>query len=252
MRLTAPLALLSILAACNSYEEGTPIRATLDEGQVLVGDVHTGALVLESGLGSLDIPLDDVGEVEPVEGADLAGSGHHVRVWLRNGSELVGRWAEPSVAVDIEIGGDVVDVDLPMEDVQRLQLRGRTDWPDDGTFRITTTFGDDLFVDAAETRLPLETDLGTFAPYLDECASAMPLDGPDGRWRVELRTGTVLVGTVAAEHLELALPLGPDTVEVPLVELRSIQRMYFDKGIDRSSSASEGWYDVAPMRSQKR
>lgn len=254
MRPMFALVCCAVLAGCSEPMDGTPIRATLDEGQVLVGEVHTGVLVLENGLGSLAIPLDDVGEVEPVEGADLAGSGDHVRVWLRNGSELVGRWAEPSLAVDIEIGGEAVDVELPMDDVQRLQLRGRSDWPDDGTFRVTTAFGDDVFIDAAETRLPLDTELGTFAPFLDECASVV-LEGD--RWRVELRTGTVLVGTVAADELTLALPMGPPTIDVPLADLRSIRRMHYDEtayggsSMSAPAAADEAWYDVTPMRSQK-
>ncbi|MFK7928228.1 MAG: hypothetical protein AB8H79_08560, partial [Myxococcota bacterium] len=217
MRPLAFALVLSALSACGSpAEEGTPIRATLDEDQILVGEVHTGFLVLEGGLGTLDIPLEDVGEVEPVEGTDLAGSGDHVRVWLRNGSELVGRWAKPSVAVDIEIGGAIAQVDLPMDDVQRLQLEGQSEWPEDGIFRVTTSFGDDLFINAAQTRLPLQTDLGAFSPFLDEVASVVPLDGPAGRWRVELQTGTVLVATIASDSLNLALPAGPEFIDVPL------------------------------------
>ena len=93
--------------------DATPVRVTLDEGQRLVGDVLAGTLLLESGLGTLEIPIDAVGEVEPVEGQDLAGSGDHIRVWMRDGSELVGRWAEPELDVAIAIGGGTQVVGLP-------------------------------------------------------------------------------------------------------------------------------------------
>ena len=247
--LNAGALITGLLPDC-SDPEGTPVRATLDEGQVLVGAVHTGRLRLEGGLGALDIPLVDVGEVEPVEGNDLAGSGDHVRVWLRNGTELVGRWAEPSLSVDVAIGGDLATVELPMDDVGRLQLRGRTHWPEDGLFRVRTSFGDDVFVDAGATTLPLETRLGTFSPRLSECASIAPMGPGDGRWRVELRTGTVLVGTIATDDLDLALPQGPDRIQVPLAEVLAMHRA--DMGPAPSAFASgSGWYEAAPLRSRK-
>lgn len=236
----------------NCGSEGTPVRATLDEGQLLVGEVHTGSLILESGLGTMTIPIEDVGEVEPVEGQDFAGSGGHVRVWLRNGTELVGRWADPSLAVDLEIGGGLVTVDLPMDDVGRLQLQGQNVWPDEDTFRVKTTFGDDVFVDADETSLPLETDFGTFAPLLSECRSLTPVDGPAGRWRVELTTGTVLVGTVATDVLDLALPMGPEVIHVPLQDVLSLDRNTVQELQYAPMESSSEWYDSAPMRSQKR
>jgi len=247
------------LTGCLPDSPGTPVRVTLDQGQLLVGDVHEGRLTLDSPLGALDIPLSDIGEVEPVEGQDLAGSGDHVRVWLRDGSELVGRWAEPELDVSLAIGGGSQSVSLPMDDVQRLQLTGQAEFPEAGAFRVKTAFGDDLFVDAAETVLPLDTQLGALAPRLDEVASLRPLGEP-GRWRVELRSGTVLNGTMSADTLSLSLRMGPPSVDVAVADLLSVDRMTYDPNLwsapapaAAEATDNEGWYDISGsgMRSQK-
>lgn len=206
---------LLLLAACDP-SAGTSVRATLADGQVMLGDVYTETLRLEGGLGALEIPLADVGEVVPVEGGELARANGHVNVWLRNGSELRGRWAEPELAMGIAVGGERVAVELPMDRLQRFQLQGGEVWPQGRVYRVRTTHGDDFLVDPARTRLVIDNDFGTFAPFLAECASAYPVGAPDGDWRVELATGTVLVGRLRDEAIELALPLGPETVRVPL------------------------------------
>ncbi|MFT7518732.1 MAG: hypothetical protein ACI9MC_000864 [Kiritimatiellia bacterium] len=252
-----------LIPSCST--QPTAVRATLDDGQVLVGDIQTEFLILDSNLGALEIPLSDVGEVEPVEGSDLAGSGDNVRVWLRNGSELVGKWAEPELAMGIEIGGGMTIVDLPMNDLRRFQLQGATRWPEAGTFQMRTVYGDDLFVDAENTTIPLQTELGRFDPLLSECVSLALQDAADGTWRIELLTGTVLVGTIASDSLVFGLPIGPESVEVPLTDMTSLriahlQQMY-NSNDDLSplpsllappAPVSETWYDVSDMRSQKR
>lgn len=45
-----------LLAACGEAEGRWPVRATLDDGQVLMGAVDTPVLLLEGGLGTIAIP----------------------------------------------------------------------------------------------------------------------------------------------------------------------------------------------------
>ena len=265
MRVFLCVSMILALGGCLSSEADTPVRVSLDEGQVLVGQVATDVLVLDSELGQLDIPLSDIGEVEPVEGQDLAGSGDHVRVWLRDGSELVGQWREPELDVELAIGGTEQTVGLPMATVQRMQLTSQAAFPEDGAFRVRTAFGDDIFVDAEETALPMDTALGSLAPRLDEIASLTPLSSDAGTWRVELVTGTVLNGTVEEDSLTLALAVGPPSVEVRIDDLLSIERMHYDphlwkeapaESLDLAAPASsheKGWYSVSSsgMRAQK-
>ena len=87
----------------------TPVRATLEDGQILMGQVETRTLRLQSGVGLLEIPLSDVGEVVPAEGGGLGESEGRVDVWLRNGSELRGTWADPEIAMSIAVGAPVAE-----------------------------------------------------------------------------------------------------------------------------------------------
>lgn len=206
------LALLVVVGGCTE-QDLTPVRATLADGQVLVGQVRTDTLRLEGGLGPIDVPLADVGEVVPVEGAELGAANGFVTVWLRNGTELRGRWTDPELAMGIAVGGQELAVDLPVQTLVRFQLQGGEIWPAQPVFRVRTTWGDDLLVDPERSALTLVNELGTFEPTLAECASVTP--GPDG-WTVVLHTGTTLRGEIDGDHLELALDLGPEAVEVPL------------------------------------
>src|SRR5689334_15797738 len=101
----------------------TPVRATFDDGQILMGEVRTKTLKLRSGSGLLEIPLEDVGEVVPASLGGLWASEGRVDVWLRNGSELRGTWADPALAMTVRVGGEDVPVDLPMNDLSRFQLQ---------------------------------------------------------------------------------------------------------------------------------
>ena len=60
-----------------------------------IGDVYRQELLLREA--------EDVGEVVPVEGDELAASGGYVNVWLRNGSELTGRWADPELDMALAV-----------------------------------------------------------------------------------------------------------------------------------------------------
>ncbi len=227
------------------------VRATLSDGQVLYGSLRTATLSLEGGMGTLEIPLADVGEVIPVEGGELGESDGYVNIWLRNGSELAGQWHDPELAVAILVGGEEVKVDLPAGDLARMQTQGGEVWPDSAVYRVSTSHGDDFLVDADASQLVLTNDLGTFSPYLSECRSARPLGDADGEWRVELETGTVLVGKLADDELTLALPMGPGEVTVPLAILVAMEQQdwYLASRIEeRSETVAEA---VAPRQHRR-
>lgn len=200
-----------------------PVRATLGDGQVLMGDLKTHTLRLTTGAGILEIPLADVGEVVPATGGELGVSEGQVDVWLRNGSELRGRWTEPELAMDIAVGGHDVGVDLPMNQLSRFQLQGREAWPTGPVFRMRTAWGDDFLVDPERTKLVVSNQLGTFEPMLAECRYAAPVAEPDGDWRIELTTGTVLIGKLQDDAVTVALPMGPEEITVPLEHFVSLR-----------------------------
>lgn len=200
----------------------TAVRATLSDGQILMGEVRTKVLRLVTGAGLLEVPLADVGEVVPAKRGLLATDERQVDVWLKNGSELRGTWSEPQLAMGIAVGGANVGVNLPMNELTRFQLQGAARWPSGPVYRMRTTWGDDFLVDPAKTRVQLENQLGSFAPLLTECRSVAPINDPEGDWRIELDTGTVLVGHLKADSVTLALPMGPKEVTVPLKNFVSL------------------------------
>lgn len=201
----------------------TAVRATLGDGQVLMGEIRTKTLLLRSGSGDLEIPLEDVGEVVPATGGQLGDAEGRVDVWLRNGSELRGTWAEPKLAMSIRVGGADVPVDLPMNELSRFQLQGGARWPGGPIYRMRTRFGDDFLVDPARTHLVIVNDFGTFQPLLSECQSVAPVGDPEGPWRIQLQTGTVLLGKMADNKVTVALPMGPAEVSVPLAQFVSLK-----------------------------
>jgi len=219
MRRVAILSAVFFANACNEPSDSTPVRAVLEDGQVLVGQVRTDTLFLESALGTLPIPLADVGEVLPVEGSDLQGSSGYVTVWLRNGSEFRGKWADPELQMGLEIGGKNLAVDLPANELTRFQMQGGEIWPGAPVYRVRTHSGDDFLVDPEASRIEVTNELGTFAPYLSECASIVPNGDV---WTLTLHTGTILKGAVTADALQFDLEVGPDEVEVPIERIASM------------------------------
>lgn len=213
-------AILLLATGCGEPVDTTPVRATLSDGQVLAGQVRTDTLFLDGEMGTLAIPLSDVGEVLPIEGAHLDGSGGRVTVWLRNGSEFRGTWADPELAMELDIGGSAIDVDLPVADLTRFQLQGGTVWPEQPIFRVATVAGDDFLVDPDASRIAISNELGSFAPYLSECAAIRRLGD---QWQLTLHSGTVLIGTPDASELDFVLAMGPETVTVPIDRLDWMQ-----------------------------
>ena len=57
---------------------------------------------------------------------------------------------------------------------------------------------------------------------LSECAAVAPVGDPEGPWRVQLQTGTVLLGHLRDDAITVALPIGPDEISVPLAEFVSL------------------------------
>lgn len=210
-------------AEAKPHHTETPVRATLSDGQILMGEVHTKTLLLQSGAGLLQIPLEDVGEVVPASGGKLGEAEGRVDVWLRNGSELRGTWAEPKLAMSIRVGGADVPVDLPMNELLRFQLQGGTHWPAGPVYRMRTSAGDDFLVDPARTHLVVVNEFGTFEPSLAECKYVAPIDDPKGLWRVQLQTGTVLLGHLQDDKVTVALPMGPEEVSIPLDQFVSLR-----------------------------
>jgi hypothetical protein len=201
----------------------TAVRATLADGQVLMGEVETRILRLATGAGIVEVPLAHVGEVVPASTGGLQVAEGQVDVWLRNGSELRGRWSEPRLAMNIRVGGGDVPVDLPMDELTRFQLPGGASWPAGPIYRMKTSWGDDFLVDASRTRLVVENQLGSFSPSLAECRSVAPVGDPEGDWRVALATGTVLIGKLHGQAVTVALPMGPAEITVPLASFVSLR-----------------------------
>ncbi|MBX2797838.1 MAG: hypothetical protein KTR31_09225 [Myxococcales bacterium] len=214
---------MALWVGCGGGQQ-TPVGATLDDGQVLIGKVRTSALTLTGSFGDVDVPLSDVGMVLPVEGRTLKDSGRNVTVWLRNGSELKGEWSEPELSMALPMGGHEIDVGLEVDRLQALQLQGSEHWPEDGLYRVRTTWNDDFLVDPKATRVVVSNELGRFDPFLSECRAVGPISDPTGDWRVELVTGTVLIGPLDTEEITFALPMGPDEIVVPLEALAALER----------------------------
>ncbi len=211
-----------VLSVADARPSETPVRASFGDGQVLMGDVRTETLVLTTGAGVVDIPLSDVGEVVPADGEGLAEARGRVTVWLRNGSELRGTWTDPTLAMRVKVGGEHTTVDLPLNDLQRFQLQGRNEWASGPVYRLKTAFGDDVLVDPARTTLVVHNQFGTFEPRLSECTRVEPVGATDGQWRVELASGTILIGNLDNNALTVALPMGPDQVSLPLADVVSL------------------------------
>lgn len=262
---------LFLLACADGESVDTPVRATLDDGQILYGAVATDTLRLVGGWGEVAVPLGDVGEVAPVEGGALGGSGNFVSVWLRDGSELRGQWAEPELAMDIEIAHETVGIDLPVARLERFQLAWGDELPATIVYRVHTVYGDDFLADPEATRIPLTNELGTFAPTLAEIASLEPIGEATGPWRMALTSGTVLVGPLGGETVHFALPMGPQEITVAVADLVQIARQdwggyradsappivatpgNFDSGggAQAVEAAAEGWFDNRSQSSFK-
>jgi hypothetical protein len=256
-RLIIPSLLLSIACSGNTTVESSPVLASLEDGQVLQGLVTTTDVQLRTEFGTLAVPIGDIGELEPVEGGHLEDSHNHVKIWLRNGSELVGEWAEPELKFHLDVGEQWIEVDLPMNEMERFQLKDGQNWPNQNTFAVTTSYGDDFVVDTQTTQFTLTNPLGSFSPYLKECKSLAPIGEPDGDWRVELHNGSILIGKIDESHITFALPMGPEFIRVPLEHIAKLERNTWNTyeinegDMNDQHKPSNGWFDNSGYRKSK-
>lgn len=236
--------------------EQSPVRASLQDGQVLQGLVSTTTVALRTELGTHQIPVGDIGELEPLEGNVMSSAHNRVKVWLRNGSELVGEWADPELTFHIDIDNALVPVRLPIGEMQRFQLRDGETWPTEGAFAVTTSYGDDFIVNPRETKVTLSNTMGTFSPTLAEIQSIAPLAEYDKDWRIALVNGNVLIGTLPENEIQFSLPKGPKHITVPLDHIVSVNRngwndmLWKDPGSSRALSPSQ-WFDNSRYRDTK-
>ncbi|MCU0723590.1 MAG: hypothetical protein MUC63_08245 [Planctomycetes bacterium] len=229
-----------LLSACASAEPRAPrVLATLTDGQVLVGELDTRTFTLTTGLGTLAFDTRDAGELGPLEGADMEQAGAAVRLWLRDGSEFVGKWEKPSVSVAVSAGGARISVDVPIRRLKRLQFQGEAVWPDGPVFRVVTGTGDDFFVDVTKTRIAFANDLGRFEPFLEEIQHVEPADPGRKSWHVWFDTGTRLVAGAAQKTLDLKLALGPDSVTVGVGSIVYMDRQTLDRNASRAYQRSD-------------
>jgi len=250
---------LGILMGCGTAieVETSPVRASLQDGQILQGLVGTTTVSLRTELGTHQIPVGDIGELEPLEGNVMSNAHNRVKVWLRNGSELVGEWADPELTFHIEIDQTLVPVRLPIEEMQRFQLRDGETWPTEGAFAVTTSYGDDFIVNPRKTKIKLSNAMGVFSPTLAEIQSIAPMAEQEKDWRIALVNGNVLIGTLPENEIQFFLPKGPKQITVPLDHIVSVNRNGWNdmlwkepNGGSRGVSAS-GWFDNSRYRDTK-
>ncbi len=200
------------------------VRATLEDGQVVVGNIATPAFRLKTGLGTFDFDSRHAGELGPAEGQDMRNPDRAVKLWLKNGSEFVGFWEKPSVTITLEAGGLAVPVDIPIAKLKRLQFGGSDVWDDKPVFRVITAAGDDFFAASTRTRITFRNDFCEISPFLSEVRRLMPADEAKKTWRVELENGTVINAGIPQGQVLFHLDMGPKTISVPLASIEFMDR----------------------------
>ncbi|MHC4778875.1 MAG: hypothetical protein ACYTFG_09905 [Planctomycetota bacterium] len=214
----------AVISSCKSGPSKPKVRVTLNDGQVLVGELTTRTFTLKTDMGTLRFDTSDAGELGPLTGSDMKKSERTVKLWLRNGSEFVGSWEKAAVTVALDMGGKDISVEVPIEKVERLQFEGEAEWSDDPMFRVLTKTGDDFFVDLTKTQIVFSNELGRFDPFLKEIENLKPLDTEKKKWEVRLEAGTVFNAEIAQDALELRLDMGPESFKVPLASIERMER----------------------------
>ena len=232
MSRTALLLAFAAIVSSGCRSVGPEVLVTLDDGQKLVGRLTTERFALETGMGELVFDTAIAGELGPIEGDTMKQSGRMVRLWLRNGSEFVGKWKRPSVEVLLHLGEKPRTIDVPIDKLKRLQFRGDPIWSDGAVFRVVTRQGDDFFVDVTRTRLPFTSDLGEFDPFLQEIDQLQPLDETKERWRISLGSGTVFNGALRQKRLDLRLAVGPEAIVLPIEAVSRMNKQRINDGVE--------------------
>ena len=228
------------------------VHVQLNDGQVLVGGMTTEMFRLKTEFGMLDFTTEDAGEMGPLEGKDMQQAGNLIRLWLRNGSEFIGAWERPSVEVAINIGGQDVPIDVPIEKIKRMRFRGDAEYTEKPLYRVVTSSGDDFFVDASVSKIHFKGELGSFSPFLAEIARLERANGDDNEWSIQLKNGTTLHAGIQQDGVELSPAMGPEKVKLSwsLVARMEPAHMNAPAAITKSPAAPE-YYDNAPQRAMK-
>jgi hypothetical protein len=240
MKNILPLAFLFFAFGCTTpLAKGPEVRVTLSDGQVLLGCLSTRSFALKTGLGDFDFDSSDAGELGLLEGKNVQQSKRKIRLWLRNGSEFVGYWQEPKIDLLFAVGGEERNITVPIAKLERLQFKGQAVWSQQAVFRIQTKYGDDFFVDVTRNRLAFQTEFGEIRPFLSEINSMEPLDKNNKKWRVHLSNGTVLMAHFKQRSLDLKLAMGPETIQVPLLSIKHMDRQQLSFGEQPKFSGGE-------------
>lgn len=229
---------LIFMVGCSQTREyaTSKIQATLSDGQTIVGQLSTRELVLESNLGELIFDAADAGELGLLEGENVEQSGNQIRLWLRNGSEFIGQWKKPSVTIDMSLGGKLKSIKIPINKLKRLQFQSEAVWPEQPVFRIVTNQGDDFFVDVTKTQMIFSNEMGSFAPFLSEI---MQLEKKENNvWRIFLDNGSVFLGKLEQDNLNLHLSMGPKQLNIPLTVIKRMNKEIIYKPNMRKSISS--------------
>ena len=244
------LGALSGTSAC--YRESRPeVVVSLDDGQRLVGTLTTPSFSLQTVVGEVAFDASEAGELGLLDDGAVEDAGGRVRLWLRNGSEFVGDWQSPSVAMTLYVGGTEVQASVPIPKLRRMQFQGRPITHSQALFRVQTMRGDDIYVDADTSRIRLATDVGDVAPFLSEIAVIeRRVQGTDG-WRVVLRNGMELHGKIQPGGVEVNPSLGPKGLKLEPASVARLERAAAPT-TDLASDASGRFYTNENQAARKR
>lgn len=258
--------LVAGLAGCAVTTGGRPqVHVQLNDGQVLVGELTTRGFTLKTDFGDLRFSADDAGEIGPLEGGDMQQSDELIKLWLRNGSEFVGGWQKPVVHMLLSVGGREVSVDVSIDKLARLQFMGRPAWPERAVFRVLTHRGDDFYVDAATSRVRLDSEIGELAPFLSEISSLTrraaggdETDNADNAWRVVLKNGSIIHASMQPDGLDLRPAMGPDEIQVAWTAISRMElartaahRQAEAEAVPVAADSRSGYYDNAAQKAVK-
>lgn len=215
--------LFSPLMGCLTPSMDQPkLRTVLNDQQVLVGELKTRKFTLETDLGTFDFDTRDAGEMGPLKEADMEKSKGKIRLWLRNGSEFVGSWKEPSARMTLQIGKKEIEANVPIGKIKRLQFQGDPVWQQE-VHRVRTKSGDDFFVDASKTQIRFKSEFADLQPYLTEINYLKPIDKEKKKWRIHFINGTV-INAAMEDTVNFFLIMGPKTIEISKDKIEWIER----------------------------
>ncbi|MCR4315952.1 MAG: hypothetical protein NUW37_06320 [Planctomycetes bacterium] len=253
---------VSFFAACKHRDlRDNSVRVTVNDGQLLFGELAVPFVEIDTVLGPLRFSPEDIGELGPLEGSDMEISGSTIKLWLRDGSEYSGEWIDPEAKLICDVGGEKVEVPLPVEKLQRLQFTGSEIWPETRVVRVITTRNDDFLVNAENSRVELDNGMAIFRPTFAEISTMVKVEAPepaegeksaestedkDQIWQINLESGMILKGKVNGDRLVFNLNVGPENIEVPVAVLQEIRQEYWDPYFDGDYAESDATASYGP------